>query len=145
MLIFVLMLGSPDDWESFLHYLDCLLEDDSRWCKGKVGDQTQWSNIVDTSACNLSHLTDEVVHSYAYRFLSNYRDPETQQMYSVLRWTICPWGLVCWSKLQILCASSWERDAPKSSSIWKFHNLVLVIYRFTVKNILHRFQKMAKD
>ncbi|KAF7119591.1 hypothetical protein RHSIM_Rhsim13G0064100 [Rhododendron simsii] len=44
----------PDDWECFLHYLGCLLEDDSSWCNG---DPIHRSNPLD---CKLSHLTDEV-------------------------------------------------------------------------------------
>ncbi|XP_068634358.1 N-terminal acetyltransferase B complex auxiliary subunit NAA25 isoform X2 [Aristolochia californica] len=41
--------SSPDDWESFIHYLDCLLEDNSRWSTG---------NVVDFKARRRSHLVD---------------------------------------------------------------------------------------
>lgn len=54
--IFRIILEScPDDWECFLNYLSCLLEDDSRWCSKKVIGQIHPSNYVD---CKLSHLTD---------------------------------------------------------------------------------------
>ncbi|KAF5189246.1 N-alpha-acetyltransferase 25, NatB auxiliary subunit [Thalictrum thalictroides] len=46
----------PDDWECFLNYLGCLLEDDSRWCSGTVIDQLHPSNYV---SCKLSHLNSE--------------------------------------------------------------------------------------
>ncbi|XP_052190643.1 N-terminal acetyltransferase B complex auxiliary subunit NAA25 isoform X2 [Diospyros lotus] len=50
----------PDDWEYFLHYLGCLLQDDSSWCNGTNGDPIHPSKSVD---CKLSHLTDEVFDS----------------------------------------------------------------------------------
>ncbi|XAR60788.1 hypothetical protein NMG60_11034292 [Bertholletia excelsa] len=50
----------PDDWECFLNYLGCLLEDDSRWCNCSSGDLIHLSNSVD---CKLSHLTNEVFDS----------------------------------------------------------------------------------
>ncbi|XP_026441543.1 N-terminal acetyltransferase B complex auxiliary subunit NAA25-like isoform X1 [Papaver somniferum] len=46
-----------DDWECFLDYLGCLLEDDSRWCSLTTsGPQTFPPRIV---ACKLDHLSDE--------------------------------------------------------------------------------------
>lgn len=59
-LIWFLSSGSPDDWECFLHYIGCLLEDDSSWCNG---DPIHRSNPLD---CKLPHLTDEVVHILAF-------------------------------------------------------------------------------
>ncbi|XP_057487729.1 N-terminal acetyltransferase B complex auxiliary subunit NAA25-like isoform X1 [Actinidia eriantha] len=50
----------PDDWECFLHYLGCMLEDDSSWCDSASCDPVHPSKSVD---CKLSHLTDEVFGS----------------------------------------------------------------------------------
>ncbi|KAF8402561.1 hypothetical protein HHK36_010647 [Tetracentron sinense] len=47
----------PDDWECFLHYLGCLLEDDSSWCSWSVNDKIHPPKFVD---CKLSHLKDDV-------------------------------------------------------------------------------------
>ncbi|KAH1196959.1 N-terminal acetyltransferase B complex auxiliary subunit NAA25 [Glycine max] len=50
-------LGSlPDDWESFLHYLGCLLEDESIWCDETVNDPVHPPKFVNDQ---VSHLTDE--------------------------------------------------------------------------------------
>ncbi|KAL9412617.1 hypothetical protein AB3S75_041291 [Citrus x aurantiifolia] len=51
---------SPDDWECFLHYLGCLLEDDSSWCNAASNDPIHPQKSVD---CKFSHLTDEVFNS----------------------------------------------------------------------------------
>ncbi|TXG74476.1 hypothetical protein EZV62_003055 [Acer yangbiense] len=51
---------SSDDWECFLHYLSCLLEDESSWCNGATDDPIHTKKFVD---CKLSHLTDEVFDS----------------------------------------------------------------------------------
>ncbi|KAK1587124.1 hypothetical protein Q3G72_009766 [Acer saccharum] len=51
---------SSDDWECFLHYLSCLLEDESSWCNGATDDPIHPKKFVD---CKLSHLTDEVFDS----------------------------------------------------------------------------------
>ncbi|RZB80750.1 N-terminal acetyltransferase B complex auxiliary subunit NAA25 isoform C [Glycine soja] len=48
--------ASPDDWESFLHYLGCLLEDDSIWCDEVVNDPVHPPKFVNFK---VSHLTDE--------------------------------------------------------------------------------------
>lgn len=53
--------GSPDDWECFLHYLGCLLEDDSNWSNGVLSDPIHPPKFID---CKLSHLADEVVCVY---------------------------------------------------------------------------------
>ncbi|KAG9455227.1 hypothetical protein H6P81_008131 [Aristolochia fimbriata] len=45
--------SSPDDWESFIHYLDCLLEDNSRWSTGVA------NTVVDLNAHRMSHLLEE--------------------------------------------------------------------------------------
>lgn len=57
-----LSCGSPDDWECFLHYLGCLLEDDSNWVNGVLNDPIPPPKFMD---CKLSHLTDEMVRVYA--------------------------------------------------------------------------------
>ncbi|KAK4278520.1 hypothetical protein QN277_016356 [Acacia crassicarpa] len=46
----------PDDWMSFLHYLGCLLEDDSLCCAEAVKDPVHPSKFI---SCKVSHLTDE--------------------------------------------------------------------------------------
>ncbi|CAK8566015.1 unnamed protein product [Lathyrus sativus] len=46
----------PDDWECFLHYLGCLLEDGSIWCNEAVNDPVHPPKFV---SCKVSHLTDE--------------------------------------------------------------------------------------
>ncbi|KAF7833806.1 N-terminal acetyltransferase B complex auxiliary subunit NAA25 [Senna tora] len=46
----------PDDWKYFLHYLGCLLEDDSIWCDEAVNDPVHPPKFV---SCKVSHLTDE--------------------------------------------------------------------------------------
>ncbi|KAH0637970.1 hypothetical protein KY289_037885 [Solanum tuberosum] len=51
---------SPDDWECFLHYLGCLLEDDSSLCKGENNDSTYPLKLMDSQ---VSHLTDEAFGS----------------------------------------------------------------------------------
>ncbi|GAV58667.1 NatB_MDM20 domain-containing protein/TPR_9 domain-containing protein [Cephalotus follicularis] len=50
----------PDDWECFLHYLGCLLEDDSSWNNGSVNNPIHHLKLVD---CKFSHLTDELFDS----------------------------------------------------------------------------------
>lgn len=55
--------GSPDDWECFQHYLDCLLEDGSYWCNELLNDSVHPPKDVER---NSSHLTDEVVHVYDF-------------------------------------------------------------------------------
>jgi len=51
--------GSPDDWEGFLHYLGCLLEDDSIWCDEAANDPVHPPKFVN---CKVSHLTEEQVN-----------------------------------------------------------------------------------
>ncbi|WCJ34810.1 N-terminal acetyltransferase B complex auxiliary subunit NAA25 [Euphorbia peplus] len=51
---------SPDDWECFLHYLGCLLEDDSSWSKGANGDPIHPLQSVE---CKVPHLEDELFDS----------------------------------------------------------------------------------
>ncbi|XP_059429676.1 N-terminal acetyltransferase B complex auxiliary subunit NAA25 isoform X2 [Corylus avellana] len=51
---------SPDDWECFLHYLGCLLEDDSSWVNGVLNDPIAPPKFLD---CKLSHLPDEMFDS----------------------------------------------------------------------------------
>ncbi|KAM7256557.1 hypothetical protein ACFE04_012298 [Oxalis oulophora] len=51
----------PDDWECLLHYLGCLLEDDSTWRNGGPNrDSIHLPMVLD---CNFSHLTDELFDS----------------------------------------------------------------------------------
>lgn len=44
-----------------MHYLGCLLEDNSSWCNGATGDSTQSQR---NAGPNLSHLSDEMVQLY---------------------------------------------------------------------------------
>lgn len=53
--------GSPDDWESFLHYLGCLLEDDSNWCNVVLDNSISPTKLMD---CKISHLADDMVCVY---------------------------------------------------------------------------------
>lgn len=52
------LFGSPDDWECFLHYLGCLLEDDTSLRKGANNDSTYPLKLMDAQ---VSNLTDETV------------------------------------------------------------------------------------
>jgi hypothetical protein len=56
--------GSPDDWECFLHYLGCLLEDGSIWCDEAVNDPVHPPKFV---SCKVSHLSDEQVNILSLR------------------------------------------------------------------------------
>ncbi|VVB16454.1 unnamed protein product [Arabis nemorensis] len=51
---------SPDDWECFLHYLGCLLEDDSIW---KYFDNSDQIHPTKHTECKFSHLTEEMFDS----------------------------------------------------------------------------------
>ncbi|KAK4370294.1 hypothetical protein RND71_009769 [Anisodus tanguticus] len=51
---------SPDDWECFLHYLGCLLEDDSSLCEGANNDSAYSLKLMESQ---VSHLTDEAFGS----------------------------------------------------------------------------------
>ncbi|GAB2286070.1 N-alpha-acetyltransferase 25, NatB auxiliary subunit [Dionaea muscipula] len=46
----------PDDWECFLQYLGCLLDDDKSWCCGPIGKPIRLPETVE----NLSHIPDDV-------------------------------------------------------------------------------------
>ena len=59
--IFLILASSSDDWDAFLSYLGCLLEDDINWSKASVTDQIKPSKSVDFQNCKLSSLTEEVV------------------------------------------------------------------------------------
>ncbi|GLU02595.1 hypothetical protein SLE2022_198400 [Rubroshorea leprosula] len=50
----------PDDWEAFLYYLGCLLEDDSSRCDEAITDPVHLPKFVK---CKFSHLTDEAFDS----------------------------------------------------------------------------------
>ncbi|KAG6570633.1 N-terminal acetyltransferase B complex auxiliary subunit NAA25, partial [Cucurbita argyrosperma subsp. sororia] len=50
----------PDDWECFLHYLGCLLEDDSYWCTEENVDPIHPPKKV---LCKISPLSDELFDS----------------------------------------------------------------------------------
>uniref|UniRef100_A0A6N2LZ46 Phagocyte signaling-impaired protein n=1 Tax=Salix viminalis TaxID=40686 RepID=A0A6N2LZ46_SALVM len=58
--IYEKILELPDDWECFLHYLGCLLEDGSSWSNGVHNDPINPQKSVD---CKVSQLPDEVFHS----------------------------------------------------------------------------------
>ncbi|PON77984.1 N-acetyltransferase B complex, non-catalytic subunit [Parasponia andersonii] len=51
---------SSDDWECFLHYLGCLLEDDSYWCNLALNEPVYPLKHVDY---NILHLEDEAFDS----------------------------------------------------------------------------------
>uniref|UniRef100_A0A1J3JDT3 N-alpha-acetyltransferase 25, NatB auxiliary subunit n=1 Tax=Noccaea caerulescens TaxID=107243 RepID=A0A1J3JDT3_NOCCA len=51
---------SPDDWECFLQYLGCLLEDDSIWKYFDNIDQIHPTILIE---CKFSHLTEEMFDS----------------------------------------------------------------------------------
>uniref|UniRef100_A0A1J3ESU8 N-alpha-acetyltransferase 25, NatB auxiliary subunit n=1 Tax=Noccaea caerulescens TaxID=107243 RepID=A0A1J3ESU8_NOCCA len=51
---------SPDDWECFLQYLGCLLEDDSIW---KYFDNIDQIHPTIPIECKFSHLTEEMFDS----------------------------------------------------------------------------------
>lgn len=53
----------PDDWESFLHYLGCLLELDVNMPKPTTGGHTCSSCSVDSTMLNKTSLSEEVVES----------------------------------------------------------------------------------
>lgn len=59
------LFGSPDDWECFLHYLGCLLEDDSNWCAEQSVDPIHPPKKV---LCKISPLGDELVRMYSLKF-----------------------------------------------------------------------------
>ncbi|TQD78795.1 hypothetical protein C1H46_035639 [Malus baccata] len=50
----------PDDWDCFLHYLGCLLEDDSNWCNMANTDPIHPPKFIE---CKISNLGDEVFDS----------------------------------------------------------------------------------
>ncbi|CAI9301000.1 unnamed protein product [Lactuca saligna] len=50
----------PDDWECFLHYLGCLLEDD---CIFPSGTNTPSIHVSTSIDCNHRHLSDDVFDS----------------------------------------------------------------------------------
>lgn len=53
----------PDDWESFLHYLGCLLERDVNLPKPATGEHTCSSCSVDSIMLNKTSLSEELVES----------------------------------------------------------------------------------
>lgn len=53
----------PDDWESFLHYIGCLLEHDVNLSKPCTGEHTCPSCSVDSPLSNKASLSEELVES----------------------------------------------------------------------------------
>lgn len=53
----------PDDWESFLHYIGCLLEHDVNLPKPSTGEHTCPSCSVDSALSNKTSLDKELVES----------------------------------------------------------------------------------
>lgn len=53
----------PDDWESFLHYIGCLLEHDVNLPKPCTGEHTCPSCSVDSALSNKTSLSQELVES----------------------------------------------------------------------------------
>ncbi|XP_072997534.1 N-terminal acetyltransferase B complex auxiliary subunit NAA25 isoform X1 [Typha latifolia] len=60
----------PDDWESFLHYLGCLLEDDTYWSKVSTSHYTGLPSSTDSRESKETHLTEEVFDSRLSNALS---------------------------------------------------------------------------
>lgn len=54
------LLDSPDDWEYFLHYLGCLLDDGSSLCMGNGSNLYPPKHV----GCKNKDLPDEVVCTY---------------------------------------------------------------------------------
>lgn len=61
MFVISFWLGSPDDWESFLHYIGCLLEHDVNLPKPSTGEHTCPSCSVDSASSNKTSLDKELV------------------------------------------------------------------------------------
>ncbi|KAL9267974.1 N-terminal acetyltransferase B complex auxiliary subunit NAA25-like protein [Drosera capensis] len=60
--------SSPDDWECFLQYLSCVLDDDKSWCFEPAGKQIVFPALTD----NLLSIPDDVFDSritYALAFV----------------------------------------------------------------------------
>ncbi|XP_062179536.1 N-terminal acetyltransferase B complex auxiliary subunit NAA25 isoform X2 [Phragmites australis] len=53
----------PDDWESFLHYLGCLLEHDVNLPKASTGEHSCSSCSVNSALSNKTCLSEELVES----------------------------------------------------------------------------------
>ncbi|KAK1283393.1 hypothetical protein QJS10_CPB21g01457 [Acorus calamus] len=73
----------PDDWESFLHYLGCLLEDDCCWRKEIINDPLYPSQLVDRP----SLLTEETFDSRISGALSFVKKLQTETNNEPIR---CP-------------------------------------------------------
>ncbi|KAK1271734.1 hypothetical protein QJS04_geneDACA005943 [Acorus gramineus] len=73
----------PDDWESFLHYLGCLLEDDCCWRKEIINDPSYPSQLVDRP----SLLTEETFDSRISGALSFVKKLQTETNNEPIR---CP-------------------------------------------------------
>ncbi|KAL1348752.1 hypothetical protein HN51_024889 [Arachis hypogaea] len=72
-----ILVSSPDDWECFLNYLACLMEDGSIWCEEAVNDPVHPPKFVQ---CKVSHLTDEQFDSQisnASDFIQKLQDDTT--------------------------------------------------------------------
>uniref|UniRef100_A0ACD5TMA4 Uncharacterized protein n=1 Tax=Avena sativa TaxID=4498 RepID=A0ACD5TMA4_AVESA len=57
------LVSCPDDWESFLHYLGCLLERDVNLPKPATGEHTCSSCSVDSTMLNKTSLSEELIES----------------------------------------------------------------------------------
>ncbi|CAD5162973.1 unnamed protein product [Musa acuminata subsp. malaccensis] len=60
----------PDDWQTFLHYLACLLEEDVNWSKTNSSHQSCLPCVDDIKACKATHLTKDEFDSRISNALS---------------------------------------------------------------------------
>lgn len=95
-LILFLSSDSPDDWECFLHYLGCLLEDDTNWSNGVPNDPIPLSKYMD---CKLSHLKEEVVCAIALYVWSFFHISISILLWPVVQSLISP----NWCSLILVC------------------------------------------
>ncbi|XP_021846113.1 N-terminal acetyltransferase B complex auxiliary subunit NAA25 isoform X2 [Spinacia oleracea] len=64
----------PDDWECFLHYLGCLLEDDQSWCN----DATRAQRCLPESLDKIPRITDDLFNSHIQDASAFVRKLETE-------------------------------------------------------------------
>ncbi|XP_042413928.1 N-terminal acetyltransferase B complex auxiliary subunit NAA25-like isoform X1 [Zingiber officinale] len=57
------LVSCPDDWEVFLCYLGCLLEDDLNWLKMDATMQICSPSFDDNGACKANHLSNDEFNS----------------------------------------------------------------------------------
>lgn len=105
--MFLLLSASPDDWECFLHYLGCLLEDDSSWCNSTVNDPIHPPKFVE---CKFSQLGDETVKLYS-----------SQHLKSIFLFSMFPYVLFDKAFVQnLICSSSLVQFVSRISNASAF-------------------------